>query len=213
MALKAILFDAYGTLLDVHSVTQNEELSALWRRKQLEYTWLRSLMGRYQNFWTVTEDALHAAAGQLKVELTAEQADALMQAYLRPKSFEDAKLALERLKGRQMAILSNGTRSMLWPALRSNGLDGYFEEILSADSVQIYKPSPKVYALGPETLGVPAREILFVSSNAWDAAGAKAFGYVVCWVNRIGSPGERLGIEPDIEVRGLDQLADAIAGV
>lgn len=185
----------------------DEALASLWRRKQLEYTWLRSLMGRYESFWKVTEDALRAAAEELKVSLSEEQAAGLMQAYLQPKAFEDARDALQRLKGRRLAVLSNGDMAMLDPALKHNGLDTYFEEIVSAERARIFKPSPKVYALGPEVLGVPVEELMFVSSNAWDAAGAKAFGYCVCWVNRGGAAMERLGFEPDVTVTGLGELA------
>ena len=205
--LGAIVFDAYGTLLDVHSVVQDRALSALWRQKQLEYTWLRSLMGEYEDFGRVTEDALRTAAAQLKIELDVEEA---MQSYLRPKVFEEARYALEELKDRRLAILSNGTSKMLEASLRYGGIETYFEHIISAERVRIYKPSPKVYALGPESIGLAAREMMFVSSNAWDAAGAKAFGYFVCWCNRSRTEMEELGFDPDITVNGLDELADAV---
>lgn len=208
-APRAIIFDAYGTLLDVHSVIADPNLSRLWRQKQLEYTWLRSLMGCYEDFWRVTEDALCAAAAQLKIELTDAQVAASMNAYLRPAVFPDALAALEKLRGSRLAILSNGSMNMLEPALRHNGIEGCFETILSADRVRIYKPSPKIYGLGPEALQLPASEILFVSSNAWDAAGAKAFGYRVCWCNRSGAPMEHLGLKPDAVVTGLDQIASS----
>jgi 2-haloacid dehalogenase len=212
---RAYLFDAYGTLLDVHSVITQagagiggdlQALSDLWRRKQLEYTWLRSLMERYVDFWEVTEDALHAAAEQLGIAATTEEFEQLMQAYLTPSAFPDAKPALEGLRGHPLAILSNGSPRMLEAAMRHNGLDSYFAEIISADRVRTYKPSPRVYALGAEVLKLPASEVLFVSSNAWDAAGAKAFGYPVCWCNRSGNNWERLGTAPDTIVTSLDQL-------
>jgi 2-haloacid dehalogenase len=212
---RAYLFDAYGTLFDVNSVIARagadiagdlQAVSNLWRRKQLEYTWLRSLMERYVDFWEVTAAALHAAAEQLGIAVTAEQFERLMEAYLAPSVFPDVKPALEALRGRPLAILSNGSPRMLESALRHNGLDGYFAEIISADCVRTYKPSPRVYALGEEILKLPASEILFVSSNAWDAAGAKSFGYQVCWCNRSGGQWERLGAAADTTVTSLDQL-------
>jgi 2-haloacid dehalogenase len=217
---RAYLFDAYGTLFDVNSVIARagadiagdlQAVSNLWRRKQLEYTWLRSLMERYVDFWEVTAAALHAAAEQLGIAVTAEQSERLMQAYLTPSAFPDAKPALDLLSGaamcgRPLAILSNGSPRMLEAAVRHNGLDRYFAEIISADCVRTYKPSPRVYALGEEILKLPASEILFVSSNAWDAAGAKSFGYQVCWCNRSGGQWERLGAAADTTVTSLDQL-------
>jgi 2-haloacid dehalogenase len=212
---RAYLFDAYGTLLDVHSVIVRaaagiagdlQALSDLWRRKQLEYTWLRSLMDRYVDFWKVTEDALFAAAQQLRISVNAEQFEGLMQAYLVPSAFPDAKPALEALSGRPLAILSNGSPRMLESAMGHNGLDRYLAAIISADRVGIYKPSPKVYALGPEILKLSPSQILFVSSNAWDAAGAKSFGYRVCFCTRASALWETLGPPPDVIVPSLDRL-------
>jgi 2-haloacid dehalogenase len=202
---QAFLFDAYGTLFDVHAGTP-AALSQLWRRKQLEYAWLGALMERYEDFRHITEAALRSAARELSIDATDPLIEQLMQAYLAPAVFEDARSALERLKGTTLAILSNGSPEMLDAAVRNNGLESYFSEIISVDRVKTYKPSPRVYALGPEILKLPAAEILFVSSNWWDAAGAKAFGYTVCWCNRAGSPAEDLGFAPDFTVRRLDQL-------
>jgi len=213
---KAVVFDAYGTLFDVHSVVRGvggdfagdlQALSALWRQKQLEYTWLRSLMGYYQDFWEITHAALLSAVRQLKLEATSAQLSGLMQAYLVPSVFEDVRAALEHLQVTPLAILSNGSPKMLESALRHNGLESYFAAVISADRVKTYKPSPLVYALGPEILRVAARDILFVSSNSWDAAGAKAFGYRVCWCNRSAAEMEPLGFAPDITVARLDQIA------
>jgi 2-haloacid dehalogenase len=218
---QAFLFDAYGTLFDVHSVVHRDgagisgdlqALSDLWRQKQLEYTWLRALMERYEDFWQVTEAALRSAVRQLSVEATDGQLERLMQAYLFPAAFEDAKPALEALKGVPLAILSNGSPGMLDSAVRNNGLESYFAEIISVDRLKTYKPSPQVYALGSSLLNLPASEILFVSSNLWDAAGAKAFGYPVCWCNRSGAKLEDWGFAPDYIVRRLDQIADTVAG-
>jgi 2-haloacid dehalogenase len=212
----ALLFDAYGTLFDVHSVVLRggegipgdlQALSQLWRRKQLEYTWLRALMDRYEDFWLVTEAALRAAVRELSIEATERQLEELMQAWLFPAAFEDARSALEALKGTApLAILSNGSAAMLDSAVRHNGFESCFAEIISVDRVKTYKPSPRVYELGAEILNLPRAEILFVSSNSWDAAGAKAFGYTVCWCNRSGGEMENLGFSPDSTVRRLDQL-------
>jgi 2-haloacid dehalogenase len=203
-------------LFDVRSIVSRanasfagdpQALSTLWRQKQLEYTWLRSLMERYEDFWDVTESALRAAVRQLRIETTKEQLDRLMQAYLVPSAFPDARAALQHLDGSRVAILSNGSPRMLNSAVHHNRLESCFAEIISVERVKTYKPSPRVYALGPELLKLPARQILFVSSNSWDVAGAKAFGYQVCWCNRSGAEMEHLGFAPDFTVSALDRLA------
>ncbi len=212
---KAFIFDAYGTLFDVHSVLRRnhanlpgdlQALSHLWRRKQIEYTWFRALMERYEDFWHITEAALRSALHQLSIPATDQQMEQLMQAYLCPAAFADARSALESLKASPLAILSNGSPGMLDAAVRGNGLKSYFTEIISVDRVKTYKPSPRVYALGPKLLNLAAEEILFVSSNLWDAAGAKAFGYPVCWCNRSGAETEDWGFAPDFTVSRLDQI-------
>jgi 2-haloacid dehalogenase len=212
---RAFLFDAYGTLFDVHSVVLRagagitgdlEGLSQLWRQKQLEFTWLRALMDRYQDFWQITEAALRTALAQLHTEASESQVRRLLDGYLAPSVFPDARAALDALGDFPRAILSNGTPLMLEAAVRNNGLESHFSSIISVDPVKTYKPSPKVYQLGPQILGLQAEEILFVSSNAWDAAGAKAFGYSVCWCNRSGLQMERLGFAPDLVVTSLDQI-------
>ena len=200
---RGYVFDAYGTLFDTASIAADPALLALWRRKQLEYTWLRSLMGRWEDFWKVTEDALRYAARSLGKDVPI---DDLMKAYLTLAPFPEVPAALDRLKGRPLAILSNGTRAMLDAALTSSGLSGRFAQVLSVDAVRIYKPSLRVYALATDALGLKAEEILFVSSNAWDVAGAKAFGYRVCWCNRLKAPMDELGVQPDLVVQRLDQL-------
>ncbi len=211
----AFLFDAYGTLFDVHSVVVRagagiggnlEALSGLWRQKQLEFTWLRALMDRYEDFWHVTEAALRTALAQLQIEAGEPQIQQLLDAYLTPAVFPDAIIALDALCDDPLAILSNGTPKMLEAAVRNNGVEAYFSNILSVDQVKTYKPSPRVYQLGLDALHLSAEEILFVSSNAWDAAGAKAFGYSVCWCNRSGHPMDLLGFAPDIVVSSLDQI-------
>jgi 2-haloacid dehalogenase len=220
MKPRALVFDAYGTLFDVHSVVLRagdgiagdlRSLSTLWRQKQLEYTWLRALMERYEDFWNVTEAALRSAVSQLKIQASPAQLDSLMQAYLFPFAFPDARPALDHLKRFPLSILSNSTPKMLESAVNCNGLTSCFVEIISADRVKMYKPSARVYALGPHILNIPAEQILFVSSNSWDAAGAKAFGYRVCWCNRSGAEMEHLGFAPDIVVSELHDLVNGLA--
>ena len=211
---RAIVFDAYGTLFDVHSVIEAgravtadpQALSTLWRQKQLEYTWLRTLMGRYEDFWSVTEAALRVALERLGIRAGEESVRRLMDAYLSLATFPEVKDALAAMAGTPLGILSNGSPRMLEAAVRSSGLGGVFRHVLSVDAVRAYKPSPGVYELGTRAFGLRAGEILFVSSNAWDVSGAKAFGYRCCWCNRLGAPMERLGVSPDLEVRGLDEI-------
>ena len=213
---RAYLFDAYGTLFDVHSVVVRAgagiagdlaALSRLWRQKQLEFTWLRALMERYEDFWQITEAALHTSLAQLDIHAGEAQVRQLLDGYLAPTVFPDARAALEALRDFPRAILSNGTPAMLQAAVRDNGLQPYFTHIISADQAQTYKPSSKVYQLAVDTLDLRADEILFVSSNAWDAAGAKAFGYRVCWCNRSGNAMDRLGFAPDVVVGSLEHIA------
>ncbi|HEV8458486.1 MAG TPA: haloacid dehalogenase type II [Methylomirabilota bacterium] len=211
---KAFVFDAYGTLFDVHSVIEAgravtadpQALSTLWRQRQLEYTWLRSLMGRYEDFWAVTEAALRFALRRLGIAAADAQVQALMDAYLSLACFPEVKAALASLKGARLGILSNGSPRMLEAAVRSSGLTASLEHVLSVDAVKTYKPSPKVYDLGPRAFELAADEMLFVSSNAWDIAGAKAFGFLTCWCNRANAPMEELGLTADYEVTRLDEL-------
>ena len=215
MKQRAFLFDAYGTLFDVHSVVVRAgagipgdlgALSQLWRQKQLEFTWLRALMDRYEDFWHITVAALRTALAQLPMAASESQVRRLLDAYLAPAIFPDAKVALDALRDFPRAILSNGTPAMLEAAVRGNGLESYFSSVISVDRVRTYKPSPRVYQLGPDLLRLPPEEILFVSSNAWDAAGAKAFGYSVCWCNRSGRAMDQLEFAPDMVVASLDQI-------
>ena len=213
MTIRGYVFDAYGTLFDVHSIVdagaaitpEPAALSLLWRQKQLEYTWLRSLMGRYEDFWAITEAALRYAVRRLDIAAGETQIQALMNAYLRLACFPDVRDALARLAAPR-AILSNGAPKMLEAAVRSSGLAPLLDHVISVDRVRIYKPAAAVYALGPETLGIPADELLFVSSNAWDVAGAKAFGYRVAWCNRLGAPEEVLGLGADYVIPSLREL-------
>ena len=212
--IRGYVFDAYGTLFDVHSVVEAGRvitgdpvaLSTMWRQKQLEYTWLRALMGTYADFWEVTEAALRYAIRQLGLAATDAQIRRLMDAYLSLACFPEVRPALGRLAGRPRAVLSNGAPAMLAAAVAASGLATFLEHVISVDRVKTYKPSPRVYALGPETLGASAGELLFVSSNGWDVAGAKAFGYQVAWCNRSGAPEEELGVRADLIVDALDRL-------
>ena len=213
MTIRGYVFDAYGTLFDVHSIVdagaaitpEPAALSLLWRQKQLEYTWLRSLMGRDEDFWAITEAALRYAVRRLDIAAGEAQIQALMNAYLRLACFPDVRDALARLAAPR-AILSNGAPKMLEAAVRSSGLAPLLDHVISVDRVRIYKPAAAVYALGPETLGIQADELLFVSSNAWDVAGAKAFGYRVAWCNRLGAPEEVLGLGADYVIPSLREL-------
>ena len=181
-------------------------LSLLWRGKQLEYTWLRSLMGRYEDFWSVTAAALRHAIRRLGLSASEAQIARLLDAYLTLACFPEVKDALVRLEGRPRAILSNGSPRMLDAAVASSGIGPLLQHVISVDAVKTYKPSPAVYALGPKTIGIPAGDLLFVSSNAWDVAGAKSFGYQVAWCSRTQAPAEELGFAADYEITRLDEL-------
>jgi len=218
MQAQGVVFDAYGTLFDVHSVVEAaravtsdpEGLSALWRQKQLEYTWLRSLMGRYEDFWAVTESALVFACRRLGLQPSAADRRRLTDAYLRLEAFPETRGALARLRDLPCAILSNGTPAMLDAVVTHNDLGEHVRAVISVDEVRTFKPHPAVYALGPARLGLPRGAIAFASSNAWDVAGAKAFGFQVVWVNRQQAPLDELGVTPDLEVRNLGELAQAL---
>ena len=216
--VRGYVFDAYGTLFDVHSVVEIGReltaepmtLSATWRQKQLEYTWLRALMGRYEDFWTVTEAVLCYAIRRLALLVNEAQIRRLLEAYLSLACFPEVPAALARLAPRPRAILSNGSPRMLQAAVASSGLGPHLDHVLSVDTVKTYKPAPAVYALGPRALGVPVAELLFVSSNAWDVVGAKAFGYRVAWCNRGQAPEEELDLRADVVISRLDELPDAL---
>lgn len=216
--IKALAFDAFGTLYDVHSVValaeqffpgKGRELSQVWRQKQLEYTWLRSLMGEYQDFWKVTEDGLRCACRHLRLDLDDATRDRLMDAYLHLDCYPEVPQALEQLGGsrRALAILSNGSPRMLLELTRNTGLDPYFKAILSVDELNLYKPHPSVYNLVPGRLGVDRHEVGFVSSNYWDVVGAKAFGFKVFWINRFEATPDELGHAPDAV---LGKLTDVL---
>ena len=214
-AVKALVFDAYGTLFDVGSLGdaverifpgKGAEISSGWRAKQLEYTWLRSLMNRYEDFWRVTEDALVAACQAMKLSLDAKSRRDLMTAYLTLPLFPEAKRALERLSRTPLAILSNGSPKMLEEMVRNAGIDRIFGHVISVDEVKTYKPSAAAYELAVRKMGMEKGEIGFVSSNFFDVAGAKTFGFPTWWVNRSGRPPDELGVSPDGVVRSLSDL-------
>ncbi|HEX5690844.1 MAG TPA: haloacid dehalogenase type II [Roseiflexaceae bacterium] len=221
MSTRALVFDAYGTLFDVRAVgeacaavTPNPEaFVALWRAKQLEYAFLRALMRRYADFWSVTRDALRFAAGATNTPLTAAQEEAVLEAWYRVAPFSDVEPALRALKSRgvTLAILSNGTPAMLARLVEATGLAEYFGALLSVDAVQSYKPDPIVYALPEQVLALPREELLFVSSNFWDVAGARAFGLRVCWINRSGAQPDVLGQQPTYSLDSMAGLPEVAA--
>ena len=209
--LRAVLFDAYGTLFDVLSVAllaeqlfpgAGERLSLLWRERQIEYTRLVTMSSadgtRYRPFWELTRAALQFSAEKLGLALTPALEERLMNEYRHLSAFPENREVLAELKRRGVpaGILSNGDPEMLGVAVKSAGFSGYLQHVLSVHSVRRFKTDPAAYALGPAALNLPAREILFVSSNAWDAIGATWFGYTTLWVNRSGGPLERLDTRP-----------------
>lgn len=218
--IKACVFDAYGTLFDVHSAVgrlrgeigpKADELSRLWRSKQLEYTWLRALMGKHENFWQVTGDALDYALASTGVG-TPPIRQKLMEAYLTLDAYDEVPAMLTRLKaaGMKLAILSNGEPDMLDAAVKGAGIDGVLDHVLSVEAVGIYKPHPSVYQLAIDRLGVSAAAVSFQSSNAWDVNGASSFGLRPVWINRFGAPAERLPGGAEHEMADLKGLANLI---
>lgn len=219
--VRACVFDAYGTLFDFASAAARcgdalgdkaGPLTSLWRDKQLQYTWLRSLQQRHADFWQVTGDALDHAMATLEVDSPALRTR-LMNLYLNLEAFPEVPDLLRRLKARGLmtAILSNGTPPMLAAAVGAAGLTDGFDAVLSAEAVGVYKPHPRVYQLAVDRLGLPAAAIVFLSSNAWDAYGASAFGLRVVWCNRSAQRGERLPGQPDGVIRALDELPALLA--
>ena len=224
MPVRAVLFDAYGTLFDVHSVSALAEslcpgrglaLSQAWRAKQLEYTWLRTLSGQYRDFWQITGDALGWAVEALKLPLAQRQQLQLLAAYLTLKPFPENLDVLRGLQraGHELGTLSNGTPTMLEAALASAGMRELITHVLSVDSIGCYKTDPRAYALGTAALGRPASEIAFVSSNCWDAIGATWFGYRTFWVNRSNAPLERMGVAPAGTGPALDDVPVFLASL
>jgi 2-haloacid dehalogenase len=214
--VQACVFDAYGTLFDFASAAKGcrdmlgdgvDRLTALWRDKQLQYTWLRALQGRHADFWQVTGDALDFAMETLAIDKPGLR-DRLMGLYLTLDAFPEVPDVLERLKKADLrtAILSNGSPKMLEAVVRASGLNTLLDAVLSVEEVGVYKPHPKVYQLAVERLGIRAGAIAFQSSNAWDAYAASAFGMQVVWCNRYGQRPERLPGAPDRVVKSLAEL-------
>ena len=212
----AFVFDAYGTLFDVHAVSTLAEslapgygtaLSQLWRSKQLEYSWLQALMAgpgfARDDFARLTAAALDYAVAALSVPIAPSGCARLLDAYRTLAPYPDARPALERLRGRPRWILSNGTHAMLDPRVASSGLAPELDGVLSVDAADTYKPDPRVYQLAVDRLGLPPAAIGFVSSNGWDVAGATVFGFTTFWINRADLPPERHAPAPDHQVASL----------
>jgi 2-haloacid dehalogenase len=244
MTIKAVVFDAYGTLYDVQSVAAvteeafpgyGEMITQVWRIKQLEYTWLRSLMRRYQDFSVITADSLAYTLRVLGLKHDAGVFERIMEKYLHLDLYPDAAAALAALRGRKLAILSNGSTEMLNALVHNSGLDRVLDATISIDSRKIFKPAPDAYTLIESVLGVPPAEVLFVSSNPWDACGAKAFGLNVAWIERVTPEAmalacvkndsvapltmfkairtqmDELGLEPDYRIHALAELPALVA--
>ncbi len=218
--IDVVAFDAYGTLFDVHSVVaaaeaaypgHGTEISELWRNKQLQYTWLRSMMERYRPFSEVTRAALRFTLRDLDLPYEREISDRLMDAYLHLDPFPDTAKALPALRPRQLWIFSNGDPAMLEPLAANSGLDTLLDGLISVDDAAVFKPSPRCYALIPQRLGVPSDRILLVSSNSFDVAGAASFGLATAWIRRTHRTPEALDLPPDIEVDLLTDLPAALS--
>jgi 2-haloacid dehalogenase len=214
--IKAIAFDGFP-IIDPRPVAAKTEelfpgkgleLGHAWRTRQFEYTWLRTLGGQYADFWEVTEESLVFAAKMLKIDLSADQRDQLMQTYLTLKAWPDVLPALKALRdaGIRMAFLSNFTDAMLDAAVRTSGLEGLLEDHLSTDKVRAFKPDPRAYQMGVDAFKLPKEEIAFAAFAGWDVAGARWFGYPTFWINRLNLPVEELGVVPDGVGSGLGDL-------
>jgi len=223
-AIKALAFDAYGTLFDVFSVTalceqlfpgKGNQLAQIWRFKQLQYSLMRSLMGRHRDFWGLTDDGLVWASKNLQLDLTADKKKQLMEAYLSLAAFPDVKPGLDALKkqGIKLAILSNGEPKMLEAAAKSAGIRELLDEIISVEEVKIFKVSPRVYNLASERLKVTNPELGFVSANNWDAVGAASAGLRTFWIQRsTAEVPEELGFQVDTTVKAITELAPLLRG-
>ena len=244
MTIKAVVFDAYGTLYDIQSVAAiteeafpgyGEIITQIWRIKQLEYTWLRSLMRRHEDFSVITRESLAYTIRMLGLKHDAAAFERIMDKYLHLDLYPDAKATLTALKGRKLAILSNGSTGMLNTLVRNSGLERVLDATISIDSKKIFKPAPDAYTLIESNLGVAPAEVMFVSSNPWDACGAKSFGLNVAWIERVTPEAmalacaksdvvppltmykairtqmDELGLEPDYRIHALSELPALIA--
>jgi 2-haloacid dehalogenase len=244
VTIAAVVFDAYGTLFDIQSVATiteeafpgyGEMVTQIWRIKQLEYSWLRSLMRRYQDFSVVTRDSLAYALRVLGLEHDPATFERIMEKYLHLDLYPDAASALTAMRSRKLAILSNGSTGMLNTLVRNSGLDRVLDATISVDANKTFKPAPKAYALIETVLSISSAEVLFVSSNPWDACGAKAFGLNVAWIERVTPEAmalacvkcdvvapltmfkairtqmDELGLEPDYRIHALSELPDLVA--
>lgn len=218
--IRACVFDAYGTLLDFNTAAnaatgdigdRKDALLDIWRQKQLQYTWLRSLMRAHVPFWQVTGEALDYAMAVVGIADDGLR-ERLMQGYLTLDAFPEVPETLRAIRnaGLGTAILTNGSPEMIEAGVRYAGIDDLIDAILSVEEVGIYKPDPQVYQLAVDRLGVPRDRIMFLSSNAWDAAGAAQFGFRVVWCNRYRQPPEQLPAVPDAEVRSLEEILTMI---
>jgi 2-haloacid dehalogenase len=213
---KAIAFDGFpiidprpvGSKAEMLFPGHGDALMNAWRSRQFEYTWLRTLSGAYADFWQTTRDALVFAAKSLGLQLDAHARDELMQTYLELEAWDDVRPALETLRGAgfRLAFLSNFTAHMLDAAIENSGLQGFFEEHLTTDRVQAFKPARRAYEMGIEAFGLPKERIIFCAAAGWDAAGAKLFGYPTYWLNRARQPAEELGVHADGEGAGMSDF-------
>ncbi len=213
--IKALMFDAYGTVFDVHSVVtlaeemfpgKGKELSQLWRSKQIEYMFLRTIMGRYIPHDQNTEAGLKYSMKYLKLPGGESERKALMAAYEKLSPFDDARQTLPKLTGIKKAILSVGTQSLLSNLVGNAGIASQFDALLSVDEVKVYKPHPRTYQLAIDKFGLERHEIGFVTSNYFDVAGAKAFGFQVIWINRNSALPDELDLPPDVELNSIEQI-------
>lgn len=219
MHISGIVFDLYGTLYDLRALTRACEqafptrgaaLARRWRHKQLEYSWLRSLMARHAPFEQVTEEALRFSCAELDLELDPATLRSLCDTWLHLPPFADMPASVRRLKdaGLTLAILSNGSRNMLDQVLVNSAMQWGFEHVISAQQVQVFKPHPQVYRLAEQQLATTRDNLLFVSGNAWDASAARLSGFPVCWINRQQRPFDQLGAVPTVELTDLNQMAE-----
>ena len=217
--IKAIVFDAYGTLFDVNSAADKcrgkigdkwELFASHWRATQLEYTWLRSLMKRHKNFWQVTEDSLDKSMKVFKIDVSMK--NELLDLYKVLSSYPEVKAVLKSLRAKEykLAVLSNGTPALLNELIKSNNLDNIFNNIFSIEGVGVYKPDAKVYAMPIKKYQVKNKEIAFLSANTWDVSGGGNYGYNAIWVNRNNNIFDNLDYKPKNEVNNLTQLLDIV---